>query len=92
MKNKKNDIKIATALKYKKNSDTAPRVVAKGKGVVAEKIIEKGIESDVSIYQDEKLSKQLYNLDIGDEIPEELYNVIAEVLVYISSMDKPLYE
>jgi len=84
MTNKK---KIATAIKYDKTDDTAPRLVAKGKGVVAEKIIEKGEESEVTIYKDEQLSRQLYNLSIGDEIPPDLYNVIAEVLVYISKLD-----
>ena len=80
--------KLATALKYSFEDASAPKVVAKGKGVVAENIIEKAEESDIPIYEDEKLSRQLYNLEIGQEIPPELYHVIAEVLVFISKLDK----
>lgn len=83
-----NKQKIATALKYSKNKDIAPKVVAKGKGEVAKNIEKVGIDNDVPIYKDEKLSRQLYNLEIGDTIPEELYNVVAEVLVYIAKLDK----
>lgn len=78
--------KIATALKYDPNK-SAPALVAKGKGVVAEKIIEKAVEHDVKTYEDEQLSNQLYNLSIGDEIPPELYNVVAHVLSFIAKLD-----
>ncbi|MCT4633785.1 MAG: EscU/YscU/HrcU family type III secretion system export apparatus switch protein [Firmicutes bacterium] len=80
--------KIATALKYRKDSDVAPKVVAKGKGEVANNIEKVAEEHNVPVYKDEKLSRQLYNLEIGDTIPEELYNVVAEVLVYIAKIDK----
>lgn len=80
--------KVATALKYNRQEDRAPTVVAKGKGLIAEKIIEKAEESDIAIYQDEKLSQQLYNLSLGEEIPVELYHVIAEVLVFIAKADQ----
>lgn len=83
-----NKRKIATALKYRKDKDAAPKVVAKGKGEVAKNIEKVAEEHDVPIYKDEKLSRQLYNLEIGDTIPEELYNVVAEVLVYIAKIDK----
>lgn len=80
--------KVATALQYNQQKDRAPKVVAKGKGIIAEKIIEKAQENDIAIYQDEKLSQQLYNLSLGDEIPAELYHVIAEVLVFIAKADQ----
>ncbi len=80
--------KVATALQYNQRKDQAPKVVAKGKGVIAEKIIEKAQENDIVIYQDEKLSQQLYNLSLGEEIPTELYQVIAEVLVFIAKADQ----
>ncbi len=63
--------------------ETAPKVVAKGKGIVAENILERAEEHDIPVYEDEKLSRQLYNLEIGQEIPPELYHVIAEVLVLL---------
>lgn len=81
-------LKVATALQYNQQKDSAPKVVAKGKGVIAEKIIEKAQENDIVIYQDEKLSQQLDNLSLGEEIPAELYHVIAEVLVFIAKADQ----
>jgi flagellar biosynthesis protein len=80
--------KIATALKFNPEQDAAPQVIAKGLGLIAENIIKRAEESDVPIYVDEKLSKQLKNLEIGEQIPYELYEVVAEVLVYISSVDQ----
>jgi flagellar biosynthesis protein len=79
-------IKIATALKYKKGMGV-PRLVAKGKGIVAQNIVKKARESNIKEYKDEKLSKQLYNLELGDEIPSDLYEVVAAVLVFISKLD-----
>lgn len=80
--------KIATALKYDRATGQAPTVVAKGLGLIAEKIIESAENSDVQVYKDETLAKQLYNLSIGDEIPEELYTTVAEVLAFIARLDK----
>jgi flagellar biosynthesis protein len=79
--------KIASAIKYDKDRSMAPKVVAKGLGLVAENIIAKGEESDVPVYRDETLAKQLYNLSLGEEIPAELYSAVAEVLVFISKID-----
>lgn len=78
---------IANALKYNPDDDGAPKVVAKGKGFTAEKIKELAEKNGIPIYKDERLSKQLYNLSIGDEIPPELYNVVAEVLTFIAKLD-----
>jgi flagellar biosynthesis protein len=83
-----NKRKMASALKFNPNEDAAPQVVAKGLGLVADNIIEKAKAADVPIYVDEKLSNQLYQLEIGDQIPYELYEVVAEVLVFISKMDQ----
>ena len=68
--------------------DDVPRLVAKGMGLIAENIIEKAEEHDIPVYQDERLSRQLYNLSLGEDIPPELYEVVAEVLVFIAKMDK----
>lgn len=83
----KNKIKVATALKYDVKEQSAPSLVAKGKGVVAENIIKKAEEHNIKTYSDEQLSNQLYNLSIGEEIPPELYNVVAQVLSFIAKLD-----
>ena len=80
-------LKQAIALEYDP-SDAAPRVIASGRGILAEKIIEKARESDVPVHRDDKLSDTLSRLDIGDMIPPELYEVVAEILVFVDSMDK----
>lgn len=79
--------KVATALKYNSDEQRAPTLVAKGKGVVAENIINTAEKHDIKTYEDEKLSNQLFNLSIGDEIPPELYNVVAHVLAFIAELD-----
>lgn len=80
--------KVATALKYKVKTQRAPSLVAKGKGVVAENIEKIAKEHDIPTYKDEKLSNQLYHLSIGEEIPPEMYEIVAKVLTFISQMDE----
>ena len=86
-KQKENKVKQAIALEYDP-SDQAPRVVASGRGILAEKIIETAKESDVPIHRDDKLADTLSRLEIGEMIPPELYEVVAEILVFVDSMDK----
>lgn len=83
----KKKIKQAVALEYDPN-DAAPRVIAAGKGALAERIIEKAKESAVPIHRDDKLADTLSRLEIGDMIPPELYEVVAEILLFVDSMDK----
>lgn len=80
-------IKQAIALEYDPE-DNAPRVIASGKGIVAERIIEKAKEADIPVHRDDKLANTLARLDIGDMIPPELYEVVAEILVFVDAMDK----
>jgi len=80
--------KVATALKYKRGEEEVPRMVAKGLGIIADNIVEKAEEHNIPIYQDERLSQQLYNLSLGEEIPPELYEIVAEVLVFVAKLDK----
>lgn len=80
-------VKQAIALQYNPDED-APKVVASGKGVLAEKIIEKASEHDVPIHRDDKLADTLSRLEIGEMIPPELYEVVAEILIFVDSMDK----
>jgi flagellar biosynthesis protein len=79
--------KKAVALTYDP-SNMAPQVVASGRGVVADRIIERAKEADVATYKDEGLADTLLKLEIGDMIPPELYGVVAEILVYVDRMDK----
>ncbi|CAK7020510.1 hypothetical protein CIW83_06665 [Tissierella sp. P1] len=76
----------AVALSYETN-DVAPKVIAKGEGFVANKIIEKGLEEDITIYKDENLVESLIGLEIDEEIPEELYDAVAEIIFYIYNLD-----
>ena len=84
----KREIKHATALQYSPETDVAPKIIATGKGEIAERIIEKAKENDIPIYQDSNLAKTLSALGIGDQIPAEIYGVVAEILVFIGSVDK----
>lgn len=87
MEDRKEKVKQAVALEYDP-ADDAPRVIASGKGVLAEKIIERAKESDVPIHRDDKLADTLSRLEIGEMIPPELYEVVAEILIFVDSMDK----
>ncbi len=72
---------LAVALHYDKAG--APRVVAKGKGRIGAKIIEVARAHDIPIEENEVLAGALSNVEIGDEIPAELYKAVAEVLVFV---------
>ena len=79
--------KTAVALAYEPGDD-APKILATGKGHIAEKIIEEAKAHDVPFYKDDKLAETLSKLEIGDAIPPELYEVVAEILVFVDGMDK----
>ena len=79
--------KKAVALKYNKGRDSAPKVVAKGKGYIAEKIIEAARENNVPLYEDKNLSQVLEALDLDTEIPPELYRAVAELLAFIYKLN-----
>ena len=86
-KEKENKVKQAIALEFDPD-DEAPKVIATGKGALAERIIERAKEADVPIHRDDKLADTLSRLEIGEMIPPELYEVVAEILVFVDSMDK----
>ncbi len=79
--------KTAVALAYSPG-EAAPKIIATGKGHLAEKIIEKAKEEKIPFYQDNKLAKTLSKLEIGEMIPPELYEVVAEILVFVDDMDR----
>lgn len=84
----KNERKIAVALKYNAIKNDAPYVIAKGEGIIADNIVEKGIEEGINIIEDKVLVDQLVKLEITEEIPEELYTAVAEILSFIYNLDK----
>jgi len=77
------DEKKAVALRYERYRDSAPKVVAKGKGVIAKKIIEVAKQHGVYLKEDPTLVEVLSGLELYEEIPEELYKVVAEIFVLI---------
>jgi len=76
-------IKKAVALRYDKEADSAPRVVAKGRGNVAEKILQIAREYNIPLKEDPILVDVLSTLDLYQEIPPELYKAVAEVLAFV---------
>lgn len=83
-------IRKVAAIKYD-HSDDAPQLIAKGAGIVADKILEKAETADIPVYRDEALVNTLTKLDLGDFIPPELYKVVAEIMVFVTDLDK-LYD
>ena len=81
--------KRAYALKYKEN-DVAPKVIAGGKGYLAQKILERAKENKIATYYNPELVGELEKIDIGSNIPPELYEVVASILVFISNLDSKL--
>lgn len=84
---KKNTNKQAIALEYDPK-EIAPKVIATGKGLLADKIVETAQNENIPIHKDEKLAQTLSKLDVGEAIPPELYEVVAEILVFVDAMDK----
>jgi len=82
----RNKANRAVALQYS-GGDTAPVVVASGMGYLAEKIVEVAADSGVPIYEDNSLATVLTQLQLGREIPEELYQAIVEIYVYFLQFD-----
>lgn len=80
--------KLAVALKYDKDQDESPKVIAKGMGEVADSIVRKGEEEGITSLENKELAGQLFELDINDEIPEELYTAVAEILNYVYKLDQ----
>ena len=77
----------AVALKYNPNKDNAPIVVAAGNGYIAQQIIELATKNKVPVYQDNGASALLSQLQIGSQIPPELYTVVAEIYSYILNIN-----
>ena len=75
--------KKAVAILYDDGKTSAPKVIASGKGTIAEKIIQTAQEAGIHIQQDANLVELLAKVDVGEEIPVELYQTVAEVLAFV---------
>ena len=80
-------IQKAVALKYVPKQDRAPKVTAKGSGVLADKIIQLAKEHGIPIQDDPALMEVLSQLDFYQEIPPSVYTVVAEILTFVYSMN-----
>lgn len=80
--------KKAVALKYDPQRSAAPMVTAKGQGFVAEQILQKAAEHGVPIQEDASLVEVLSKLDLEQEIPPELYQIVAEILSFVYRSDR----
>jgi flagellar biosynthesis protein len=85
---KKRPYKKAAALSYESNIDGAPKVVAKGKGLLAEKIVALAEAHNIPLYKDQDLVEILEAMDLNAEIPPNLYRAVAEVLVFIYRLNQ----
>lgn len=72
----------AVALKYDESQSSAPIIVASGLGHMAEKIVEVANASDVPVYEDSSLASVLTQLELGAQIPEEVYKAVVEIYVF----------
>jgi flagellar biosynthesis protein len=82
--------KKAVALSYTPETNSAPVVVAKGKGAVAERILETAKEHNVPVQEDPSLVEVLSQLDLEQEIPPELYKLVAEIMSFVYRTDREL--
>ena len=78
----------AVALKYRRDKDRAPKVVASGKGSTAQKILELAREHNIHIHDDPDLVEVLSQLDLNEEIPPDLYVVVSELLAFVYNLNK----
>lgn len=79
--------KTAVALAYNPE-EAAPKIIASGKGYLADKILQKAGQNKIPVHKDEQLASALSKLDVGDYIPPELYEVVSEILLFVDNMDR----
>lgn len=80
--------KKAVAIEYNPKRSQVPQIIAKGKGLVAENILIEGSKQKVPIIENKGLVEDLVHMNIGDDIPEELYRVVSEILVFVNDLDE----
>lgn len=84
--------KKAVALKYEPGKSDAPTVIAKGRGQLAQAILDKAMEHGVPVQEDASLVEVLSKLDLDQQIPAELYQLVAEILSFVYQADKQAKE
>jgi len=84
----KKETRYAVALKYRAGEDAAPKIAAKGRGRLAEKILEIARANNLHIHEDPDLIEVLSRLDLHEAIPPELYVVVAELLAFVYGMNR----
>ncbi len=82
--------KKAIALRYDQERDRAPRIVAKGEGSIAERIIKLAKENNIPVVEDTDLVNAMINMEVYEEIPPELYRAIAQILVFVKHVKNRL--
>jgi len=80
----------AVALRYQHEGNTAPKVIAKGSGFIAEKILATAMQNSIPVYQNKTLVSMLMAIELDREIPAELYQAVAEILAYVYRVDQKI--
>jgi flagellar biosynthesis protein len=88
MKNGNPEPHKAVSLQYKKGRNAAPKVTAKGQGWMADSIIKMAQENNIPIREDKDLLHLLSEIDVGQEVPESLYKVVAELLAWVYKLNQ----
>lgn len=81
-------MKKAVALAYKIHQDKAPKVLASGKGEVAQRIIAKAKKWDIPLFQNEALVESMLNLKIEEEIPPKFYQAVVEIFIWLNQCEE----
>lgn len=79
--------RAVVALSYQPEEE-APKIIASGRGYLADRIMDAAKEAQVPVHKDSRLAETLSKLEIGDYIPPELYEVVAEILIFVDKMDQ----
>lgn len=85
---KKNEPRMAASIRYDGGRDEAPRLTAKGRGLLAERIIELARKNDIPVKEDPALVAILCRLDLDEMIPPELFRAVAEILAFVYSTNE----
>lgn len=82
--------RAASVLKYEENQDVSPKLIAKGKGIIADQIVKEAEKYQIPIRKDPSLTELLSQLEINQSIPEELYQAVAEVFAFVYKIDQKI--
>ncbi|MBM7704456.1 EscU/YscU/HrcU family type III secretion system export apparatus switch protein [Metabacillus iocasae] len=80
--------KRATVIRYEENADQSPKVLAQATGAAAQQLVEQAQQRDIPVEENMVLLNHLLDLDLGEQVPPQLYAVIAEVLLFIQEIEK----